>query len=150
MGTQPAPATAVRENPGRPSLHFWAVLPDGPLPDFALHLGKPGRTGRTGLPSWPHEVLDWPDFRVPRDREQAEAAIVAAYQLAREGRRVEVTCGGGNGRTGTVIACLAVLAGHPATDAVGWTRRTYRRHAVETWWQRRWVRQFASRVGPTG
>lgn len=120
-------------------------LPDGPLPEFALHLGEPGKGE---LPAWPHEVVDWPDFRVPRDRDRADAAIVAAYQLAREGRRVEVTCGGGIGRTGTALACMAVLAGHPANDAVAWTRRTYRRRAVETWWQKQWVRRFAARVGP--
>jgi protein-tyrosine phosphatase len=57
---------------------------------------------------------------------------------------VEVACGGGTGRTGTVLACMAVLAGHPADDAVAWTRRHYRRHAVETPGQRRWVRWFAA------
>ena len=56
----------------------------------------------------------------------------------------EVACGGGIGRTGTVIACMAVLAGHPADDAVAWTRRTYRRRAVETPGQRRWVHWFAT------
>ncbi|KRA30934.1 MULTISPECIES: protein-tyrosine phosphatase family protein [unclassified Nocardioides] len=119
-------------------------LPDGPLPQFTLHLGGPG-SGE--LPAWPYVVVDWPDFRVPRDRVTAEAAIVAAYQRAREGQRVEVTCAGGMGRTGTAIACMAVLAGHPANDAVAWTRRTYRRHAVETWRQKRWVRRFATRIG---
>ena len=38
------------------------------------------------------------------------------------GERVEVTCGGGTGRTGTVLACMAVLAGVAADDAVGWVR----------------------------
>ena len=55
-----------------------------------------------------------------------------------------MTCGGGNGRTGTVIACLAVLAGHPPADAVAWTRRSYRPRAVETRAQRRWVLWFAA------
>jgi hypothetical protein len=115
-------------------------LPPGPLPEFGLYLGKPGRW----QPEWPAEWLDWPDFRLPRDPEQAAASIVGAYEQARAGRRVEVACGGGVGRTGTVIACMAVLAGHPADDAVAWTRRTYRRRAVETPGQRRWVRWFAT------
>lgn len=55
---------------------------------------------------------------------------------------VEVTCGGGVGRTGTVMACLAVLSGVPADRAVGWTRENYHRKAVETPWQRRWVLRF--------
>jgi hypothetical protein len=40
---------------------------------------------------------------------------------------------------------MAVLAGHPAADAVAWTRRHYRRLAVETPGQRRWVARFAAR-----
>jgi protein-tyrosine phosphatase len=58
-----------------------------------------------------------------------------------------VACGGGTGRTGTVIACMAVLAGHPAGDAVCWTREHYRRHAVEIPGQRRWITWFATRAG---
>ncbi len=118
-------------------------LPPGPLPEHGLWLGRAPRPGE--LPGWPVEQLDWPDFRTPRDPEAAAAAIERAYRLAREGRRVEVTCGGGTGRTGTVLACMAVLAGHPAADAVAWTRRHYRRFAVETPGQRRWVARFAAR-----
>ena len=136
-------------------------LPAGPLPEHALHLGSPPSPHRAGwhLPGradrpvdrpvdWPVEWIDWPDFRVPRDDVSAAAAIERAYLLARGGRLVEVTCGGGNGRTGTVIACMAVLAGHPADDAVAWTRRNYRRHAVETPGQRQWVRRFARDHAP--
>jgi hypothetical protein len=114
-------------------------LPDGPLPEFGLYLGSP----RTWWPDWPAERVDWPDFRTPRDPDRAAASIVRAYELSRSGRRVEVACTGGTGRTGTVIACMAVLAGHPADDAVAWTRRHYRPRAVETPGQRRWVQWFA-------
>ena len=116
-------------------------LPDGPLPEFGLYLGSPA----TWRPDWPAEWVDWPDFRTPRDRDAAAGSIVHAYELARSGRRVEVACTGGTGRTGTVLACMAILAGHPAEDAVAWTRAQYRRHAVETPGQRRWVRWFATR-----
>ena len=125
-------------------------LPPGPLPEFGLNLGRPPGppTGRDTpvMPEWPVEWIDWPDFRTPRDGPAAAAAIVRAYHRARAGTRVEVTCGGGTGRTGTVIACLAVLAGHPAADAVAWTRAHYRPHAVETPGQRRWIRWFAAHV----
>jgi protein-tyrosine phosphatase len=97
-------------------------------------------------PTWPSEWIDWPDFRTPRDPDAAAAAIHHAYALAAEGRIVEVACGGGTGRTGTVIACMAVLAGHTADDAVAWTRGHYRRRAVETRSQRRWVAWFATAV----
>jgi len=116
-------------------------LPGGPLPEFGLYLGTPG----AWRPAWPAEWIDWPDFRTPRDHESAAASIVHAFELARSGRRVEVACTGGTGRTGTVLACMAILAGHPADDAVAWARAHYRRHAVETPGQRRWVRWFASR-----
>lgn len=56
--------------------------------------------------------------------------------------RVEVACGGGRGRTGTALACLATLDGVPAAEAVGYVRRHYHRQAVETPWQRRFVTRF--------
>lgn len=139
------------------------VLPDGtpvfgrgrrqpvptPAPEYGLYLYR-----RTGLlrrtpawePEWPAEWLAWPDFGIPRDGERAVAAVRYAYRLARDGMRVEVACGGGTGRTGTVVACMAVLAGHPAVDAVAWTRAHYRPRAVETPGQRRWVQWFAGRA----
>jgi hypothetical protein len=125
------------------------AFPTGPLPDFGLYLFRPDRPRRAPWrPDWPAEWIDWPDFRVPRDAEDAAAKVVAAYRLARSGQRVEIACGGGTGRTGTVIACMAVLAGHPAADAVGWTRRNYRPRAVETRGQRRWVAWFATERSP--
>jgi protein-tyrosine phosphatase len=54
----------------------------------------------------------------------------AAYE------RVEVACSGGLGRTGTALACLAVLDGVPAGDAVAFVRGQYHPRAVETPWQR--------------
>lgn len=120
-------------------------LPDGPLPDFGLNLGRLKRHEQS--PTWPTDWLDWPDFRLPRDARAAAAAIRAAYERAHAGERVEVACAGGNGRTGTVVACMAILAGHPADDAVAWTRAHYRPHAVETPWQKRWVRRFPELLG---
>lgn len=125
-------------------------VPPAPLPDYGLYLGRPGGGPRwlarrpPWLPQWRADWLDWPDFGTPRDSGTAAALIQHAYRLARDGHRVEVACHGGTGRTGTVIACMAVLAGHPAAEAVGWTRRHYRAHAVETRGQRRWVAWFAA------
>lgn len=125
------------------------TLPAGPLPEFGLCLGRPPSATSRGIrrrrPDWPADWIDWPDFRVPREGERAAASIVRAYLLARSGLRVEITCGGGTGRTGTVIACMSVLAGHPAEDAVRWARQHYRHRAVETPGQRRWVGWFATR-----
>ena len=117
-----------------------APPPPGPAPEFGLYLARP----RGWEPAWPSAWIDWPDFRTPRDGPAAAAAITDAYERARAGLRVEVACGGGIGRTGTVIACMAVLAGHPPGDAVGWARRHHHRRAVETPGQRRWVGWFAA------
>lgn len=57
--------------------------------------------------------------------------------------RVEIACAGGRGRTGTALACLAIIDGVPAEDAVAFVRERYHRRAVETPWQRRYVRRFS-------
>jgi protein-tyrosine phosphatase len=118
--------------------------PDGPAPDFGLYLGTAKLRARHA-PPWPQEWIDWPDFLLPRDRADAVARIRALHERARSGERVEVACGGGIGRTGTVIACLAVLSGVSAGDAVAWTREHYHPRAVETPWQRRWITHFPTK-----
>ncbi|MFG1946297.1 protein-tyrosine phosphatase family protein [Nonomuraea sp. NPDC048826] len=117
--------------------------PAGEVPDRGLYLGG-GRLRRSHDAQliWPHAWIDWPDFLLPRDREQAIRLIRELSEHTRSGERVEVACGGGVGRTGTVIACLAILAGIPAGEAVTWTRTHYHPRAVETPWQRRWVERF--------
>jgi len=95
-------------------------------------------------PTWPAETIDWPDFSVPRDRQAAAAQIRSAFARARAGERVEVGCAGGLGRTGTVLACIAVLAGVPAADAVAWVRANYDARAVETEEQEKFVIWFGA------
>lgn len=115
-------------------------LPDGPLPEFGLYLG--GRTLRQRHTfSWEHEWVDWPDFLLPRDTDLALTRIRDLHRRALAGQRVELACGGGVGRTGTALACLAVLAGVPTEDAVAWVRAHHHPKAVETPWQRRWIRR---------
>ncbi|PRY34742.1 protein-tyrosine phosphatase family protein [Umezawaea tangerina] len=118
-------------------------VPTGPLPEQGLYLGGSRlRARHDHALTWPHHWVDWPDFLLPRDRADAVARIRELHDFARAGHRVEVACFGGHGRTGTVLSCLAVLAGVPASDAVAWTRTHYHRRAVETPWQRRWVERF--------
>jgi protein-tyrosine phosphatase len=112
-------------------------LPAGPVPDFALYL-----LGHQPPPvPWEARWLRWPDFRLPSDRAATADALREAWARA-ECERVELACAGGRGRTGTALACLAVLDGVPADRAVGYVRRHYARHAVETPWQRRFVTTF--------
>ncbi|MEU5997015.1 protein-tyrosine phosphatase family protein [Streptomyces sp. NPDC047197] len=112
-------------------------LPEGPPPDFALYLlGKEPPT----VP-WESRWLRWPDFRLPADRSATAAALREA--LKRSGtERVEIACAGGQGRTGTALACIAVLDGVPSGEAVAYVREHYARRAVETPWQRRFVARF--------
>ncbi|MFG2586699.1 protein-tyrosine phosphatase family protein [Streptomyces sp. NPDC048438] len=113
-------------------------LPAGPEPAFAVHLlgGPPPPM------AWESRWLRWPDFRLPSDRSAARAVLKEAWNRA-PGERVEVACAGGRGRTGTALACLAVLDGVPAEEAVAFVRRNYHPKAVETPWQRRYVVRFA-------
>lgn len=116
-------------------------LPDGPRPGFALYL-----LGHEPPPvDWESRWVRWPDFRLPADRADAVAALREAWERA-EGERVEVACGGGVGRTGTALACLAVIDGVPAREAVSYVRAHYTKRAVETPWQKRYVRNFGTRA----
>ena len=115
-------------------------VPPGPEPTFGVYLlgSAPPAT------PWEQRWVRWPDFWLPRDREQARAALLDAWERA-VADRVEIACGGGRGRTGTALACLAVIDGVPADAAVAFVRRSYDPHAVETPWQRRYVERFDSR-----
>jgi hypothetical protein len=114
-------------------------VPPGPSPEWVLHLlgARPAET------PWPSRWVRWPDFRLPSDADDARDAFEEAHRRAAAGRRVEVACAGGIGRTGTALACIAQLGGVSAPDAVAWVRAHYHPRAVETPWQRRYVRRFA-------
>lgn len=98
-------------------------------------------------PTWPADLIDWPDFGVPAFPEKAAEQIVGAFQQARSGAHLEIGCRGAIGRTGTVLACMAVLAGVRPDQAVDWVRASYHPMAVETAAQRDWVRWFAAYTG---
>ncbi len=151
----------VTSDPGEPRLAGAIRLPDGawvrgrglrdpapagPVPEFGLYLGGRGLWARhRAALTWPQAWIEWPDFLLPVHGDRAAGHIRALHERARAGRRVEVACGGGVGRTGTVVACLAVLAGVPSAEAVGWARANYHERAVETPWQRAWVSRFPGR-----
>jgi protein-tyrosine phosphatase len=112
-------------------------LPPGPVPDFGLYL-----LGRSPQPvPWEARWIRWPDFWLPSDPAAAAAALREARERTETGR-VEIACHGGNGRTGTALACLAVLDGLPGDQAIAYVRRHYAPRAVETPWQRRFVTRF--------
>jgi hypothetical protein len=110
-------------------------------PDFGLYLDP------QWTPWWSSVMLDWPDFGVPADRDDADREIASAFERARRGERVEVACVGGHGRTGTVLACMAILAGVPSGEAVTWVRETYCQRAVQEPSQQYWIERFSERIG---
>lgn len=110
--------------------------PAEPSPDLGVYL-----TSRRVEVGWLNLWVPWGDFGLPSDPDVLAGALAEA--LLRAGSiRVEFACGGGLGRTGTALACLAVLDGVPARDAVAFVRDGYDPRAVETPWQRRFVRKF--------
>ncbi len=104
-----------------------ALDPAAPTPSYAVYLlgSQPPEV------PWEFRWIDWPDFRLPKDRADARAALGEVWERA-AGERVEVACGGGRGRTGTALACLAVLDGcrptrrwrmcAPVTTGTPWRR----------------------------
>jgi hypothetical protein len=95
-------------------------------PDYGLYLDAQWQ------PPWEHNHVDWPDFGFPDDADPVLDALRALQNRAHSGERVEIGCIGGHGRTGTALACLAVLSGQRPQDAVAWVRANYCSEAVET------------------
>ena len=103
-------------------------------PDYGLYLDC------CWQPPWTRDYLDWPDFGVPEDSARLVAVLRFALDRARGGELVEIGCLGGHGRTGTAMACLAILTGVPPDGAVPWVRANYCASAVETVEQEAFVR----------
>jgi hypothetical protein len=115
-------------------------LADGPYdraeaPTFGLYLDPRWR------PPWDHVHLPWADYGVP-DATELRVALEDVLARSRRGEHVEIGCLGGHGRTGTALACLAVLTGTPPGEAVAWVRAAYCEEAVETDEQRAFVAAF--------
>jgi hypothetical protein len=110
-------------------------------PDWSLYLderwiGDPEVT-------WPHRVIDWPDFGMPTNETEFFELVLDSHARAKAGELVEIACYGGIGRTGTVLSCLAVCAGVQPEGAIEWVREHYDVRAVETDGQRKLIQRFA-------
>lgn len=114
-----------------------AAVPVSEQPDLGVYLSA---TPPDSTP-WPARWVRWRDFRTPSDPVAAREVLVEVWERSAQ-ERVEVACHGGRGRTGTALACLAVLDGVPPDGAVAFVRQHYDRRAVETPWQRRYVARF--------
>jgi protein-tyrosine phosphatase len=112
-------------------------LPEGQEPEFGLYL-----LGAAPQPvRWESRWVRWRDFWLPSDRDDFASALRDVLKRAGS-ERVEIACRGGFGRTGTALACLAVIEGIPNDRAVAYVREHYSHRAVETPWQRQFVGRF--------
>jgi protein-tyrosine phosphatase len=126
--------------------HLPHVIPreDHATPDWALYLDQEWKDRER---TWAARFVDWTDYSLPVDESDAFDAFIEAHQRASSGELVEVACAGGTGRTGTALACVAVLDGMPPDEAIKWVRKHYHRLAIETLEQERLIARFAARLG---
>ena len=111
------------------------------MPAGARGLCLEARAARVAEAEW---QLDVPDFGLPD-----EAGLRTVLTQMLEAMRAEpdgayhIGCKAGLGRTGTAMACLAILAGAAEGDPVAWLRAAYNAEAIETTGQEEFVRRFA-------
>lgn len=77
-------------------------------------------------------IYPWPDLGVPREPRRFRRAMHWLLRQAADGKRVEIGCAGGHGRTGTMLAALLVLQGMPFKRAAAAIRSRYCADAIET------------------
>lgn len=113
---------------------------DEDAPDFGIYLD--------GLwyASCPAYFIDWPDYGLPTRWEVSARCIIDAYKKASDGLWVEVGCIGGHGRTGTVLACMGILSGMSAAEAIEYVHMFYCTQAIESDEQEWYVEWFNAYV----
>jgi protein-tyrosine phosphatase len=112
------------------------------MPEGARGLCLEADAARIGEAEW---RLDVPDYGVP---DEAGLRAVLAQMLeamrAAPNDAYHIGCKAGIGRTGTVMACLAIMAGAVEGDPVAWLRAAYFQGAIETPGQEAFVRFFTA------
>lgn len=141
MGTW-EPADGVVELPDGRRVRGRGLRSGTPAPGHEAQFGVYLTGSRPPAQPWESRWIRWPDLALPRSTRDAVAVLREAHERAAT-QRVEVACTGGTGRTGTALALLAILSGVAPSEAVAWVRTHYRTRAVETPWQRRWIRHTA-------
>ncbi len=110
------------------------------MPEGARGLCLEAGAERIGEAEW---QLDVPDYGVP---DEAGLRAILAQMLeamrAAPNDAYHIGCKAGIGRTGTVMACLAIMAGAVEGDPVAWLRTAYFQGAIETPGQEAFVRGF--------
>ena len=110
------------------------------MPEGARGLCLEAGAARAAEAEW---QLDVPDYGVP-DEAGLRAVIAQMLEAMRAAPNdaYHIGCKAGIGRTGTVMACLAIMAGAVEGDPVAWLRTAYFQGAIETPGQEAFVRSF--------
>lgn len=99
---------------------------DEAIPNFGIYLAS------SWSPNWLAFQVNWQDFDLPNiPYAEVVHAAKEGLKLAKSGSIVEIGCVGGHGRTGTMLAAMAVLSGVDGKDAVKWVRDNYCKEAIE-------------------
>jgi atypical dual specificity phosphatase len=106
---------------------------------------RPARLAQFGLTEMHLPVAD---FTAPSPA-QLTAGVEAISQALTEGRRVAVHCGGGLGRTGTLLACYLVRQGLSASEAIERVRAV-RPGSIETRQQVQAVHDYGQTLHQSG
>jgi hypothetical protein len=135
------PMTACGVDMSWPDVGFYL---DGSWSAAVLVCSPGFRPPFTQRPKGQFVVYPWPDLGAPRDPRRFARALRWLLGQATEGRRVEIGCAGGHGRTGTTLAGLLVLQGLSARSAIRRVRRAYCEEAIESREQEAFVRDLAA------
>ncbi len=72
------------------------------------------------------------DMSVPKDVKNFKAMIKWMAKQLEDGKRIQVGCIGGHGRTGLVLAALVQVTGTAPKNAIQWVRKHHCKKAVES------------------
>jgi hypothetical protein len=98
-----------------------------------------------GIDTRPMAYCLWPDAQAIPIPEFKELLDWAGVQVA-SGQKLMVGCVGGHGRTGTVLAGLAIRLGMPAKKAIEFIRKEYCNRAIETKEQEKLLHTLADNI----
>jgi len=112
------------------------------VPDFGCYMYSGWDPSR-----WMSYYLPWQDFGLPKVPMVTVIGVVdELIEKIRAGLTVEIGCMGGHGRTGSLLALIAVRLGSTASEAIRFVHNDYCHHAIEGEKQEWYIHQFAARI----
>lgn len=87
-------------------------------------------------------LFPWEDWGVPANHQLFRRALRWLLKEASRGKKIEIGCMGGHGRTGTALACLLMVQGLGHSRAVSKVWSRYCEEAIESRNQLDFIRSF--------